>query len=55
MSFNWSGVASGSSSSIITNVQQSGLLSVVVYDQWGRGNDHTINVTVDDMGPSCGG
>jgi hypothetical protein len=54
-SYQWSGITSGSSQVIIDNVSQSGNLSVIVYDGYGRGNNHTIHVTVDDLGPSCSG
>lgn len=53
-SYEWAGVTSGSSSSVTDALSQSGSLSVTVYDAYGRGNVHEINVAIDDFGPSCG-
>ena len=52
-SYEWSGLASGNQSAVTEVVMQSGPLSVIVYDSYGRGSDHTIWVTVDDFAPDC--
>lgn len=51
--YEWAGVTSGTSSSVTDVISSSGSLSVTVYDAYGRGNVHQINVVVDDYGPSC--
>ena len=52
--YEWAGVTSGTSSSVTDVISSSGALSITVYDAYGRGNVHQINVVVDDFGPSCG-
>lgn len=54
-SYHWSGVASGSGPSLTDVVSTTGVLTIIVYDAYGRGNVHELPVAVDDNGPSCGG
>lgn len=50
----WGGVASGTASSVTAVVPSSGLLTLLVYDEYGRGNVAELLVTVNNGGPPCG-
>lgn len=53
VSYSWSGLLSGSSSSIAGNISSSGYLYVTAYDAYGRYASAQFFVTVDDNGPGC--
>lgn len=52
-SYAWSGILSGSGSSVSGAVPQTGYLYLLVYDAYGRYNTAQLEVIVDDNGPGC--